>query len=464
MSSKKGIHFEVSERKILLRILDVIAALGGLYVIGYSFEFDYFTVTKENWTWSVVLGVYLTIFGTVFELYNLQKSSQLDTVFRNIILTASITVLVYLLTPIITPLLPVNRLQIIYFYIAIIGSIFLWRLAYITFFASPRFYKKVIILGEISNIDNVVKTISESDPNYKIIGFVNSERLKTDTIKFKGLIEYLPEDLPRIIKNKNVSELVVAITSPNNITAQIYNQLTLLLGQGLAIREYTQVFEEITKRVPVQFVGKDFYKYFPFSRSHQNKLYLFYHRVMDIIFSIIGILFGIILTSFIIIGNLFGNRGSLFYTQKRIGKYGKSFKIIKFRTMIKNAEKGGMIWAVENDKRVTTFGRFLRNSRLDELPQFINVLKGEMSMIGPRPERPFFVKELSRIIPFYEARHTIKPGLSGWAQVNSRYGSTVEDSLNKLQYDLYYIKHRNFFLDINIIVKTLSTIIYYRGQ
>ncbi|MCF6294178.1 MAG: sugar transferase [Flavobacteriaceae bacterium] len=464
MSSKKGIHFEVSERKILLRILDVIAALGGLYIIGHSFEFDYFTITKENWTWSVVLGVYLTIFGSVFELYDLQKSSQLDTVFRNIILTASITVLVYLLTPIITPFLPVNRLQIIYFYIAIIGSIFLWRLAYIAFFASPRFYKKVIIIGEISNIENVVKSISESDPNYKIIGFVNSEKSKLETVTFKGLIEYLPEDLPRIIKTKNVSELVVAITNPNNITAQIYNQLTLLLEQGLTIRDYTQVFEEITRRVPVQFVGRDFYKYFPFSRSNQNKLYLLYHRAMDIVFSIIGIVFGIILSPFIIVGNILGNRGPLFYTQKRIGKYGKSFKIIKYRTMIKNAEKGGISWAVENDKRVTTFGRFLRNTRLDELPQFINVLKGEMSIIGPRPERPFFVKELSRIIPFYETRHTIKPGLSGWAQVNSRYGSTVEDSLNKLQYDLYYIKHRNFFLDINIIVKTLSTIVYYRGQ
>lgn len=464
MLSNKGIHFKISERKILLRILDVLAVFGGLYVIGYSFEFDYFTITKENWTWPVVLAVYLSIFGSVFELYDLQKSSQLDTVFRNVILTVSITVLFYLLTPIITPFLPLKRIQIIYFYLAIISSIFLWRVIYITFFASPRFYKKVIILGEISNIDNVVKTISESDPNYKIIGFVNSENSEMDTIKFKGLIEYLPEDLPRIIKTKNVSELIVAITNPNNITAQIYNQLTLLLKQGLTIREYTQVFEEITKRVPVQFVGKDFYKYFPFSRSNQNKLYLFFHRAMGIVFSIIGIVFGIILTPFIIIGNLLANRGTLFYTQERIGKYGKPFKIIKFRTMIKNAENQGVVWTDKNDKRVTAFGRFLRNTRLDEIPQFINVLKGEMSIIGPRPERPFFVKELSIIIPFYETRHTIKPGLSGWAQVNSRYGSTVEDSLNKLQYDLYYIKHRNFFLDISIIVKTLSTIIYYRGQ
>ena len=464
MFSKKGIHFEISERKILLRVFDIGVVLITLYSIGFSFEFDYFTITKENWTWSLVLVLYLTIFGTVFELYDLQKSSKLDIVFKNIILTASITVLFYLLTPVITPFLPAQRLQIIYFYIAIISSIFLWRWAYITFFASPRFYKKVIIIGEISNIENILKTFIEFDPNYKIIGFVNSEKSKVHSIKFKGLFEYLPTDLLRIIEDENISELVIAIDNPDNITSEIYYQLTALLEKGFSIREYTQVFEEITKRVPVQYVGKDFYKYFPFSRSNQNKLYMFYHRGMDVVFSIFGIAFGITIFPFIVLGNLFGNRGSLFYTQERIGKYGKPFKILKYRTMVASAEIGGVAWAEEHDSRVTTFGRFLRNTRLDELPQFVNVLKGEMSIIGPRPERPFFVKELSEFIPFYETRHTIKPGLSGWAQVNHRYGSTVDDSLIKLQYDLYYIKHRSFFLDINIIIKTLSTIIYYRGQ
>lgn len=132
--------------------------------------------------------------------------------------------------------------------------------------------------------------------------------------------------------------------------------------------------------------------------------------------------------------------------------------------MIVNAEIDGVKWAKKNDKRVTGFGKFLRRSRIDEIPQFYNVLKGEMSVIGPRPERPFFVNELARIIPFYETRHIIKPGLTGWAQVKTRYGSSVEDSLTKLQYDLYYIKHRSIFLDFNIAIKTLSTILYYRGQ
>ena len=132
--------------------------------------------------------------------------------------------------------------------------------------------------------------------------------------------------------------------------------------------------------------------------------------------------------------------------------------------MVVNAEAQKAQWATKDDVRVTSFGKFLRRSRLDEVPQFINILKGEMSIIGPRPERPFFVAELSRSIPFYETRHIVKPGLTGWAQVNSRYGGSVEESLTKLQYDLYYIKHRSPFLDMNIILKTISTVLYYRGQ
>lgn len=464
MPKNKGIHFEISERKVLLRVFDLLAVFIALNGISYSFEFDYFKITKEYWFWSLILSLYLTIFGTIFELYNLKQSSKLDTTFKNIVLTVSITVLFYFLTPIITPTLPNQRMQIVYFYLAIVGSIFLWRIAYTTFISSPRFYKRVLVLGEISNVENIVKTFSASDPNYKIVGFINSDTAHEDSIKFKGLIEYRPEELQSIIKKENISEIVIAINDSDSITPQIYNELTALLERGFTIREYTQVFEEITKRVPVQFVGKDFYKYFPFSRSNQNKLYMFYHRIMDIITSVIGIGCGVILSPLVLVGNVIGNRGPLFYTQKRIGKHGKPFTIIKLRTMIENAEKEGVKWADKNDTRVTMFGRFLRNTRLDEIPQFINVLKGEMSVIGPRPERPFFVAELSKFIPFYETRHTIKPGLSGWAQVNSRYGSSIEDSLIKLQYDLFYIKHRNFFLDINIIIKTLNTMIYYRGQ
>jgi exopolysaccharide biosynthesis polyprenyl glycosylphosphotransferase len=464
MADKNSIHFEISERKILLRIFDIAFILCGLYLVGMLFDFDYFRITRENWSWTLVLVVYISVFGTIFELYDLQKSSKLEIIISNIVLTSSVTVLFYLLTPFLTPTLPDNRLQIIYFYLAFVVSLTIWRWAYITFISSPRFYKKVLLVGEISNIEPIAKSLKESDPNYKIVGFINCEYENTDRIKFKGLKEYNPNQFIQIIKEQKISEIVVASYNSETITPEIYNDLISLLEKGFTIREYTQVYEEINYRVPVQFVGKDFYKYFPFSRSNQNKLYLLHRRLSDIFFSVLGLLLGIVLIPFILIGNLFANRGPVFYTQKRIGKNGNPFAIIKFRTMITNAEKDGMKWAQKNDVRVTKFGKFLRITRIDEIPQFINVLKGEMSLIGPRPERPFFVQELSQIIPFYETRHIVKPGLTGWAQVNSRYGSTIDDSLVKLQYDLFYIKHRSFFLDINILIKTLSTIIFFRGR
>lgn len=464
MTKKKGIHFEISERKILLRVLDILSIFFGLYIIELFLDFDYLMINNQNSVALFVLGLYISVFGTIFEIYDLQKSDKLDVTFKNIVITASITVLFYLLTPFFTPSLPENRLQIIYFYLIIIVMLFLWRLLYTTFISSPRFYKKVLLVGEISNIENIIKPLKETDPNYKIIGFINCEQETNEPIKFKGLKEFQPQELMSVIQKHKISEILVASYNSETITSEIYHDLINLLEHGFTIREYTQVYEEITYRVPIQFVGKDFYKYFPFSRSNQNTLYLFFHRTFDILFSIIGLLIGVLMLPFILIGNLIANRGPLFYIQERVGKNGKVFKIMKLRSMIVNAESDGAKWADKNDVRITTFGMFLRRSRLDEIPQFINVLKGEMSIIGPRPERPFFVNELSRIIPFYETRHIVKPGLTGWAQVKTRYGSSVDDSLMKLQYDLYYIKHRSMFLDLNIVVKTLSTILYYRGQ
>ncbi|MGF1554777.1 exopolysaccharide biosynthesis polyprenyl glycosylphosphotransferase [Paucihalobacter sp.] len=464
MHKKKGIHFEISERKVLLRLFDVVLILLTLYLLESFLPFNYLTISAENTISIIVLLLYFTVFGTVFELYDLQKASKLDISFKNIVLASSVTVLFYLLTPVVTPFLPEKRLQIIYFYLGIILAIFLWRLAYITFVQSPRFYKKVLLVGEISNLSSILKALHDVDPNYKIIGFINSESVRKDTVKFKGLKEFHLSDLDQIINEHKVSEILVASFNDDHISTELYHGLINLLERGFTIREFTQVYEEMTYRVPIQFVGKDFYKYFPFSRSNQNKLYQFFRRVFDILFALIGLVIGILLLPFILIGNIIANRGPLFYIQERIGKNGHPFKIIKLRTMIIDAEKNGVQWAQKNDVRITVFGNLLRRSRIDEIPQVLNVLKGEMSIIGPRPERPYFVNELSKIIPFYETRHIIKPGLTGWAQIQTRYGASIEDSLIKLQYDLFYIKHRSLFLDINIIVKTVSTILYYRGQ
>lgn len=462
--AKNSIHFNISERKVLLRLFDILSILLILYFVGNTFAFDYFIINKENWKWVLVLILYVIIFGSIFEMYDLQKSSKIDKISTSIVFTASATVFFYLLTPYFTPVLPDNRLQIVYFYFAILFALVLWRLCYITFIVSPRFYKKALIVGEVSTVEAIIEAFNAADPNYKVIGFVNCEKDASEHVKFKGIKEYTPKQIKQIVREERISEIVVSSFNSDSITYEIYYTLISLLEEGIPIREYTHVYEDLTQRIPIQYVGKDFYKYFPFSRSNQNKLYLFFHRLFDVLVSLVGLLIGMAFLPLVFTGNLLANRGPLFYTQERIGKNGKAFKIIKFRTMVKNAEKDGIAWAKKNDVRITPFGKFLRHSRLDEIPQFINILKGEMSLIGPRPERPYFVKELSKMLPFYETRHVVKPGLTGWAQVKTRYGSSVDDSLLKLQYDLFYIKHRGFLIDINILIKTFSTVIFFRGQ
>ncbi|WP_374550779.1 exopolysaccharide biosynthesis polyprenyl glycosylphosphotransferase [Flavobacterium sp.] len=463
MKSKKDIHFEVSERKILLRIFDVMSVFVSLYLVGDVFNFNYLNISVTNYYWIIVLAVYILFIGSVFEMYNLQVASNQYQVIKSIILTSSTTVLVYLLTPIYTPFLPSKRLEILIFFFSVFGALFIWRMIYVRFFASNRFVKKVILVCDQDQAKELVEGLTSVDPHYRVLGFVNSDSGSTNSEKLK-IKSISIENLAKFVRQNSISEIVVASQKTDGITVSLYNQLIILLEKGYIIREYTQVYEAITHRIPVQYVSRDFYRYFPFSRSNQNHLYLLIVRILEILMSLIGLSLGILLLPIILIGNFFGNRGKLFYTQERVGKNGEVFNIVKFRTMVKNAEKDGAVFATSNDARITPFGKILRKSRIDEFPQFINILKGDMAVIGPRPERPVFVKEIAEVMPFYETRHVIKPGLTGWAQVNYSYGETIDDSLIKLQYDLYYIKHRSLFLDFNIIFKTLSTILFYRGQ
>ena len=466
MVVNRKIHFEISERKILLRIFDVLSVLLALYLVGVIFNFNYFNISTTNYYWTIVLGIYLNTIGTVFEMYSLQVASNQFQVVKSIVLTSYTTVLIYLLTPIYTPNLPTNRMQIIFFYVAILLSLLLWRLFYVKFLASSRFEKKVILICDKDQAEELILGLQNVDPHYKVMGYVNSDSHQiSNPKKKKDFVKNIDIDqLEEFVFQNSISEIVIASQKTDGITVSLYNQLIHLLENGFIIREYTQVYENITQRIPVQYVARDFYRYFPFSRSNQNQLYLLMVRVVEIAISIIGLSVGIALLPIIFLGNLIGNRGKLFYTQDRIGKNGVPFKILKLRTMIKNAESNGAVFTTSNDSRITAFGKFLRKARMDEFPQFLNILKGDMAVIGPRPERPVFVNEIAEVMPFYETRHVVKPGLTGWAQVNYSYGETIEDSLIKLQYDLYYIKHRSIFLDINIVLKTFSTVLFYRGQ
>jgi exopolysaccharide biosynthesis polyprenyl glycosylphosphotransferase len=456
-------HFEISERKMILRLFDVFFVLITLFFVGKMFDFNYFTFSTINFSWTIVLGIYLNLFGTIFEMYNLQVASNQFQMVRSAILTASMTVFVYLLTPIFSPELPSKRIEILVFYLVVFVSLFLWRMFYVKFLASKRFLQSAVLICDKEQVEELISGLEHIDPHYKIIAFVHADDAEDETVEYQYVPNIKKDDLFAFVKENSISEIVIASQKTEGITAVLYQQLLHLLETGSIIREYTQVYESKTHRIPVHYISRDFYRFFPFSRSNHNKLYLVSVRIFEIIASVIGLAVTLVLCPLMVIGNAIGNRGKLFYSQERVGKDGVVFEILKFRSMISD-EVSGTVFTTTDDSRVTAFGKFLRKTRIDEFPQFLNILKGDMAVIGPRPERPFVVKEIAEIMPFYETRHIIKPGLTGWAQVNYAYGETIEDSLIKLQYDLYYIKHRSVFLDLSIAFKTVTTVLFYRGQ
>lgn len=457
----KSIHFEVSERKLLLRLCDIIFVLTTLHLLHFFVEFDYFRISITNLKWSIVLSLYLVVLGTVFEMYNLQVASNQFQILKSILLTSFSTLFFYLLTPILTPTLPQNRLQIVFFFLGIFFTLLVWRLFYVRFFASHRFEKKVVLLCNATDCEKLVNTLKDINAHYKVVTvFLLDGTQKLDIYSNSSQ----KVTLTQYVNANPISEIVIATDKTEALTPELFQQIMGLLDKGVIIKDYTQVYENNAYRIPIQHFNTDFYRYFPFSRSNNNQLYLAVVKVLEIVLSILGLAITLLLVPFVFLGNLFGNQGSLFYSQTRVGKNGVPFQIHKFRTMKSDAEANGAVFSTKNDIRATPFGKFMRKTRIDEFPQFLNILKSEMAFIGPRPERPEFVNELATLMPFYETRHVIKPGLTGWAQVNYSYGESLDESLIKLQYDLYYIKRRSMYLDLNIIIKTLSTVLFYRGQ
>ncbi|MFT4576257.1 MAG: exopolysaccharide biosynthesis polyprenyl glycosylphosphotransferase [Polaribacter sp.] len=459
--SKKTSHINISERKLLLRSFDVLVMILSIYFASVYSDFGYLDVSKNLVSlWFIVLAVYFLLFGEIFQLYNLNVSNNPFLVVRSIFITSSITTLIYVLSPYITPSLPENRLQIIYFFFLITIPVIVWRFLYMWFLFSPKYFKTIVVIGHSSRVEKLIKLIQLNN-FHKIATYVSN----TEIEGISNFNDAKKVNLLEVVHASLATEIVISTTGFSSETIKNLNeQLILLFKEGINIKSFETYYEEVTNSVPKEYLDHNFYENFNLSKNNDAHFYHFIQRIIDVVISIVGLSFFVCILPLLLIGNLIGNRGSLFYIQERVGFKGKGFKIFKLRSMVKNAEKDGAVWAEKNDKRITSFGRFLRNTRLDELPQFLNILKGEMSTIGPRPERPVFVHDLERKLPFYAIRHIVKPGLTGWAQVNYPYANTIEEQETKLRYDLYYIKERSSFLDFQILIKTITTVLFFRGQ
>jgi sugar transferase (PEP-CTERM system associated) len=296
---------------------------------------------------------------------------------------------------------------------------------------------------------------------YKIAGFIQTESEELCVPSNHLLTMREGDSLLTMAKKYGVDEIVVSVQ--NRRSAFPIKELLECKLQGVKVIDAATFFERETCQIRVDSLQPSWLVFG--GGFDQSFVRAFMKRAFDLVCSamILALTFPVMLGAALMIW--LEDRGPIFYAQERVGKDGKSFRVLKFRSMRTDAEKGGKPqWAAQNDPRVTRVGNFMRKTRIDELPQILNVFKGEMSFVGPRPERPYFVEQLIEVVPYYNVRHSIKPGITGWAQVRYGYGSSTEDALQKLQYDLYYVKNNSLFLDVLILIDTLKVVLFRSGR
>lgn len=312
---------------------------------------------------------------------------------------------------------------------------------------------KVLLFGDGPSARKTVEIIAESKGRYILsesVPFTGNERDASET----------QEELLSVARNAGVSMIIVSFPERRGVMP-VHDMLRCKM-HGISVVEATGFYEQVTRKLYIENLTPS---WFIFSRGFRfSTTRLAVKRGFDIALSLVGLC--LLLPVFPLIALLVrcDSPGPVFFRQVRVGQGGALFDVIKFRTMRADAEKGtGPVWAGRHDPRVTRVGFFLRKTRLDEIPQLLNVLAGDMSLVGPRPERPEFIAELEKDIPFYAERHAIKPGLTGWAQIRYPYGASVTDALEKLRYDLYYIKHHSLLFDLEITLRTIPVVIFGRG-
>jgi sugar transferase (PEP-CTERM system associated) len=342
-----------------------------------------------------------------------------------------------------------------------LGLMVSWRVSIHWFLGHPNFGERILIVGSGNLAVEVAREVlNRPDAGYRIIGFVGNDAELLGKSLINPRVIGLTEELDKIVKREHIDRIVVAMGErrgqlPTN------KLLQLSLAGEVTIEEGQSFYERITGRVSLNMLRPSWLIFT--GRRRQKKVAGLARSAVHWLVAFAGAILSlpiVIITAILI---KLESRGPIFYKQERVGKNGRTFTLTKFRSMRVDAEQDGPVWASKGDSRTTRVGRIIRKTRVDEIPQFWNILKGEMSFVGPRPERPHFVAQLAEEIPFYEQRHLIAPGLTGWAQIKYPYGASTEDARQKLQYDLFYIKNHGLVLDAIIIFETIKIILFGRG-
>jgi sugar transferase (PEP-CTERM system associated) len=346
---------------------------------------------------------------------------------------------------------------ILVFLVGILG----WRLLFNHLTASLRLQERVLVVGTGATARKVARQIlDQREFAYRVIGFIDDDPRRIGERVVNPGIVGTPADILRLVKEHQVDRIIVGLADRRGKLP--VDELLQAKMSGVRVEDATTTYERVTGKIliddlrPSWLIFSDGFRVSRLTRVMKRSIDLSLALVLAALAAP-----AMLLTALAV---RLESEGPALYRQERVGENGRPFTLFKFRSMRQDAEQGGKpIWARDGDDRVTRIGRFIRKTRLDELPQLWNVLRGDMSFVGPRPERPFFVAQLAREVPFYQQRHVVKPGLTGWAQVKYRYGSSIEDAMEKLRYDLYYIKHLSVSFDLTIVFDTVKVVLFRKG-
>jgi sugar transferase (PEP-CTERM system associated) len=339
-------------------------------------------------------------------------------------------------------------------------AVTVWRLLFLQVGGARRLQEHVLIVGTSASARIVAREVlDQRDYAYTIVGFTEEDPSRIGTSIVNPKVIGTHADIMRLVRDHRVNRIIVALADRRG-RLPIEELLEAKL-QGVRIEEPETTYERLTGKIMLDELKPSWLIFSDGFRARRVTRAI--KRAIDLALALVGLALAAPLMVLTALAVRVDSVGPILYAQERVGEHGRRFTLYKFRSMRTDAERGTPLWARDQDDRVTRVGRFIRLTRLDEMPQLWNVLRGDMSFVGPRPERPFFVEQLTEAIPFYHQRHAVKPGATGWAQVKYRYGASFEDAREKLRYDLYYIKHMSIIFDLTIVFDTIKVILSRRG-
>jgi exopolysaccharide biosynthesis polyprenyl glycosylphosphotransferase len=462
------LQLQISERRLVLMLGDSLLSILAVFVSLFIWsvvadEIFSWAFVAEQAIWFVVLPVLWLTLASANSFYDLPVAAKRLLSFQKLLMITLQMLVIYLVVFFLSDRTSLPRLFVVYYGVSAFLFVAIWRMlnpVLIGWASTPR---HVYIIGTDWTAETIIEVLkSEGASSYQVMGVIGNQQEVGQRIHDVSVVGYAGT-LASLIHRDAIKELI--LTSTRELEGELFQAVMDAYERGIMITPMPIVYEQVTERVPVEHVNQNWAVVLPIVNDNVFNPYPVLKRLQDIVVVGIACIPFVILFPVLALIIKLDSTGTIFFRQTRVGLHGKIFRIYKFRTMISDAEKyTGLSFTQENDPRVTRIGRFLRKTRLDELPQLFNILRGDMSLIGPRPERPEHVERLQQKIPFYRTRHTIPPGLTGWAQVRYKYGANDEDALIKLQYDLYYIRHRSIFLDINILIRTVGKVIGMGGQ